>query len=68
MNKTISLVILAAGILLTIFGIAASGSFSSDVSQFFTGAPTNKAIWMLVGGVLVAVVGMAGLWRGSKAS
>jgi hypothetical protein len=54
--------------LLTIFGIAASGSFSSDVSQFFTGAPTNKAIWMLVGGVLVAVVGMAGLWWGSKAS
>jgi hypothetical protein len=68
MNKTISLVTLAAGILLTIFGIAASESFSSDVSQFFTGAPTNKAIWMLVGGVLAAVVGMAGLWRGSKAS
>ena len=68
MNKTISLVILAAGILLTIFGIAASGSFSSDVSQFFTGAPTNKAIWMLVGGVLVTVVGLAGLLRGSKAS
>ena len=68
MTKTISLAILAAGILLTIFGIAASGSFSSDVSQFFTGAPTNKAIWMLVGGVLVSVIGMAGLWWGSKAS
>jgi len=68
MNKTISLVILLAGILLVIFGIAASGSFSSDVSRFFTGAPTNKAIWMLVGGVVVGVIGLAGLWRGSKAS
>ena len=68
MNKTISLVILLAGILLVILGIAASGSFSSDVSRFFTGAPTDKAIWMLVGGVVVGVIGLAGLWRGSKAS
>ena len=68
MNKTISLVILLAGILLVIFGIAASGSFSSDVSRFFTGAPTNKAIWMMVGGVVAGLIGLAGLWRGSKSS
>jgi len=68
MNKTISLVILVAGILLTIFGIAASGSFSSDVSRFFTGAPTDKAIWMVVGGVVVGGIGLAGLWWGSKRS
>ena len=68
MNKSISIAMLVAGILLTIFGIAASGSFSSDVSRFFTGAPTDKAIWMLVGGVVVAIIGLVGLWRGSKAS
>lgn len=68
MNKTISIAMLVAGILLTIFGIAASGSFSSDVSRFFTGAPTDKAIWMLVVGVVVAVIGLVGLWWGSKAS
>jgi len=56
------------GDLLTIFGITASGSFSSDVSRFFTGAPTDKAIWMLVGGVVVAIIGLVGPLRGSKAS
>ena len=25
-------------------------NFSSGISRFFTGAPTHKAVWMLVGG------------------
>ena len=68
MNKTVSIAMLGAGILLTIFGIGATKSFSSDLSRFFTGAPTDKAIWMLVGGVVVAVIGLVGLWRGAKKS
>jgi hypothetical protein len=32
MNKVVSLAILAGGILLTIFGVAASKSFSSDAA------------------------------------
>jgi len=69
MDKTISLAILAGGILLVIFGVSASNSFSSDVSRFFTDAPTDKAIWMLVGGVvltIVGLVGLVGLVRGSR--
>jgi hypothetical protein len=66
MNKTISLAILAGGILLLIFGVNASNSFSSDISRLFTDAPTNKAIWMLVGGVVVAGIGLMGLLRGSR--
>ena len=66
MNKAVSLVILAGGILLTIYGAAASNSFSSDISRFFTGSPTNKAIWMLVGGVVAIIIGLVGLLRGSK--
>jgi hypothetical protein len=65
MDKTISLAILAGGIVLVIFGVSASNSFSSDVSRFFTDAPTDKAIWMLVGGVVLTIVGLAGLVRGS---
>ena len=64
MDKTISLAILAGGILLVIFGISASNSFSSDISRVFTDAPTDKAIWMLVGGTVVTIVGLAGLLRG----
>lgn len=66
MDKTISLAILAGGILLVIFGVNASNSLSSDISRVFTDAPTDKAIWMLVGGVVVTIIGLAGLARGSR--
>jgi hypothetical protein len=66
MNKVISLAIFAGGILLIIFGISATKSFSSDISQFFAGLPADKAIWMLVGGAVVAVIGLVELLRRSK--
>jgi hypothetical protein len=66
MDKAISLAILGGGILLLIFGVNASNSFSSDISRIFTDAPTDKAIWMLVGGVVVTIVGLMGLLRGSR--
>jgi hypothetical protein len=64
MNKAVSLGLLAGGILLLIFGISATGSFSSDISRFFTGSPTDKAIWMLIGGAVLSIVGVVGLFRG----
>ncbi|HEX3799881.1 MAG TPA: DUF3185 family protein [Verrucomicrobiae bacterium] len=67
MNKIISLALLAGGIVLIIIGINSSNSFGSDVSRFFTGSPTNKAIWLLIGGVVAAVAGLIGTLRGSKA-
>ncbi|MBC8007978.1 MAG: DUF3185 family protein [Prolixibacteraceae bacterium] len=66
MNKPLSLALLAGGILLIIFGVNASNSLGSDVSRFFTGSPTDKAIWMLVGGVVAIVAGLLGLARRSK--
>ena len=66
MNKIISIVLLIGGVMLMIFGIQATNSFSSDISRFFTGSPTDKAIWMLIGGIVAAVVGLAGTLRGSK--
>ena len=61
MNKAISLELLAGGILLLIFGVSAMNSASSDISRFFTGAPTDRATWMLVGGIAMVVAGLAGL-------
>ncbi len=66
MNMPLSLALLAGGILLVVLGINVSNSFGSDVSRFFTGSPTDKAIWMLVGGVVGVVAGLLGLARGSK--
>jgi len=50
MNKMVSLGLLVGGVVLIVVGITATNSFSSDVSRFFTGSPTDKAIWMLIGG------------------
>ena len=64
MNKLISLAFLVGGVVLVVYGVSASKSFSSDVSRFFTGSPTDKTIWMLVGGIAAIGVGLAGLLRG----
>ena len=61
MNKLISLAILAGGVVLVVFGVTATKSFSSDVSRFFTGSPTDKAIWMLICGIVVIIIGLGGL-------
>jgi len=66
MNKPISIALLIGGIVLMIFGINATNSFSSDVSRFFTGSPTDKAVWMLIGGLIAAMVGLFGTFRSSK--
>jgi len=60
MNKIVSLALLVGGVVLIVIGINATNSFSSDVSRFFTGSPTDKAVWMLIGGSVAAIVGLAG--------
>ena len=57
MNKAIGIALVAAGIILIIFGINASDSVGSSFSRFFTGAPTNKAVWLLLGGTVSLVAG-----------
>jgi uncharacterized membrane protein YqhA len=59
MNRLVSLALLVGGVVLVILGVNAMNSFSSDVSRFFTGSPTDKAVWMLIGGLVAAVVGLA---------
>lgn len=67
MNKIVSLALLIGGVILIVIGFNATNSFSSDVSRFFTGSPTDKAVWMLIGGSVAAIVGLTGVVRGTKA-
>ncbi len=60
MNRALGLGLLAVGIVLIVFGIDSSNSAGSSISRFFTGAPTNKALWLLIGGIISIVVG--GIW------
>jgi H+/Cl- antiporter ClcA len=63
MNKITSVAFLVLGIILLFFGFSAYHSASSHVSRFFTGAPTDKALWLLIGGVVAGIVGFLGLAR-----
>jgi len=66
MNRIISLGLLIAGIVLVIYGLAAQDSIGSSFSRFFTGSPTDKTMWLLVGGIVCAVIGAAGVTRSAK--
>jgi Protein of unknown function (DUF3185) len=57
MNKAIGIALLAVGIALIVFGINASDSIGSSFSRFFTGTPTDKTVWLLMGGIVSVVLG-----------
>ena len=66
MKKLVSLALLAGGIVLIVTGYQGTHSFASDVSRFFTGSPTDKAVWMLIGGAVAVLAGLVMLWRGPR--
>ena len=64
MNRILGIVFLVSGIVLLAYGINAAQSFSSDVSRVVSGAPTNKSVWLLIGGVASLALSLAS-WRGT---
>jgi hypothetical protein len=66
MNKGIGIALLVVGVALIIYGCNASDSVSSSVSRAFTGAPTNKTLWLLLGGSASAIIGAVMTFRPSS--
>lgn len=66
MNRIVSLILLAGGVTLLIYGSIASDSIGSGFSRLFTGSPTDKTIWLFLAGAAVTIVGLSGLIRSSK--
>ena len=64
--KLIALALLVVGVILVVYGIGASESLASDFSRFFHGTPTNKSIWLMIGGGVLGVLGLAVLLRSSR--
>lgn len=58
MNNIVGLAIFALGIVLLIFGFNESQTISSSVSRAFTGNPTDRAMWMTIGGGAAVVLGL----------
>jgi uncharacterized membrane protein len=63
MNRAISIALLVVGIILLIMGFNASESVGSEVSEAVTGTPTDRSIWLIVGGAAAAIIGAIGLFR-----
>jgi hypothetical protein len=66
MNKGISIALLVVGVVLLVFGISSADSLGSQMSEFFTGSPNDKTIWLLIGGVVASIVGLFGILRGPR--
>lgn len=66
MYRIPAIVLIAVGLSLLVYGLQASQSISSDLSRFFTGSPTDRAIWLIVGGLAASVAGVVLFLRGSK--
>ena len=66
MKNPLGLIVIAIGIALLVFGFIASDSLSSSFSRFFNGTPSDKAIWLIIGGILTIGVGSLLAWRSSR--
>lgn len=58
MQSVIGVAFLVVGVVLIVFGMQASASLGSRLSEFFTGAPSDRTIWLVVIGVVAAIVGL----------
>ena len=56
-QRAIGIALLVGGVILLYFGMNESDSFASEVSEVFTGSPTDRSIWMMVLGAVAAVAG-----------
>jgi hypothetical protein len=67
-QRIIGSLLFVAGVVLLILGISAMDSFSSQVSKFFTGAPTDRAVWLTIGGVVcICAGGTSAFWPARSA-
>lgn len=54
----IAIIMLIAGALMLTFGFIAADSISSSFSRLFTGEPTDKAVFLLIGGAVALGIGL----------
>ena len=66
MRLALGLALLVGGIVLLIWGFSAADSVASDFSRFFTGNPTDRSMWLIVGGVVAVIAGVGVAALGSR--
>jgi hypothetical protein len=63
MSRRTSGIVLIVGLVVLLLGLNASESFSSEMSEAFSGAPSDKALWLLIVGGLLTAIGGIGWFR-----
>lgn len=58
MGRLIGLVLLVVGALLLYWGYQTHESLQSQLTEAVTGTPSDKAMWLLVGGAACAIAGL----------
>ena len=66
MRGVVRIVLVVVGLVMIVMGLQASEAFASEVSEFFTGSPTDRSIWLMIGGIVALLVGGFG-FRAPKA-
>lgn len=58
MGEFAAIIVVVIGIALLVMGIQQTSSFQSEVSDFVTGDFSKKAIWFLIMGTLLTIIGI----------
>jgi hypothetical protein len=68
MFRMVGVAVFVLGVVLLVMGISAADSIGSSFSRFFTGNPTDKSIWLMLGGVVCILSGAGGFiaFRGNS--
>ena len=66
MQSVIGIALLVVGVVLILFGMQASASLGSRLSELFTGTPSDRTLWLLLAGVVVAILGLGMLLTGRR--
>ncbi len=66
MSNFVGLAIFALGIVLLVFGLNESQSFSSELSRVFTGNPTDRSVWLIAAGGAAVIGGLVLAISGAK--
>lgn len=57
MINIVRLILIVGGIVLLVMGLLATDSIASSFSRFFTGNPSDRSMWLMLGGVAAIAVG-----------
>ena len=57
-NRIIAVILLVAGVALFIVGMNSSDSIADQLSNTFTGRFTDETNWYIIGGLVMAAIGL----------